>query len=53
MTVQQEGGRSVQRCVEFYNLDAIISFGYRVKSTVATRFRIWAVAAVVDELTRD
>lgn len=35
LTVQQEGGRSVQRRVEFYNLDAIISVGYRVKSAVA------------------
>ena len=42
LTVQTEGGRSVQRRVEFYNLDAIISVGYRVKSHVATRFRIWA-----------
>ena len=42
LTVQREGGRSVQRRVEFYNLDAIISVGYRVKSAVATRFRIWA-----------
>ncbi len=42
LTVQQEGGRSVQRRVEYYNLDVIISVGYRVKSAVATRFRIWA-----------
>jgi hypothetical protein len=42
LTVQPEGGRSVQRRVEYYNLDAIISVGYRVKSAVATRFRIWA-----------
>jgi hypothetical protein len=42
LTVQQEGGRAVQRRVEFYNLDDIISVGYRVKSAVATRFRIWA-----------
>jgi len=42
LTVQQEGGRAVQRSVEFYNLDAIISVGYRIKSAVATRFRIWA-----------
>ncbi len=42
LSVRQEGGRSVQRRVDFYNLDAIISVGYRVKSAVATRFRIWA-----------
>ena len=40
--VQQEGGRFVKRNVEFYNLDAIISVGYRVNSQKATRFRIWA-----------
>jgi hypothetical protein len=42
LTVQQEGGRSVQRSVEFYNLDVIISVGYRVKSHRGTQFRIWA-----------
>ncbi len=42
LSVRQEGGRSVQRLVDFYNLDAIISVGYRVKSAVATRFRIGA-----------
>jgi len=40
--VQNEGGRQVKRDVEFYNLDVIISVGYRVNSSVATRFRIWA-----------
>ncbi|MBF0106387.1 MAG: virulence RhuM family protein [Deltaproteobacteria bacterium] len=42
LTVRQEGDRSVQRKLEYYNLDMIISVGYRVKSHVATRFRIWA-----------
>ena len=42
LTVQQEGKRSVQRRVEFYNLDVIISVGYRVKSLRGTQFRIWA-----------
>lgn len=41
-TVQQEGSRSVQRTVEYYNLDAIISVGYRVNSIRGTQFRIWA-----------
>ncbi len=40
--VQQEGSRTVTRQVEFYNLDMIISVGYRVNSTRATQFRIWA-----------
>jgi hypothetical protein len=40
--VQKEGDREVTREIEFYNLDAIISVGYRVNSAQATRFRIWA-----------
>jgi hypothetical protein len=40
--VQREGNREVRREIEFYNLDAIISVGYRVNSTQATQFRIWA-----------
>lgn len=40
--VQTEGGREVRREIEFYNLDAIISVGYRVNSAQATQFRIWA-----------
>jgi hypothetical protein len=42
LMVQLEGKRSVQRRVEFYNLDVIISVGYRVKSQRGTQFRIWA-----------
>lgn len=41
-TVQNESGRKVNRKLEFYNLDAIISVGYRVNSHQATQFRIWA-----------
>ncbi|MBU3978659.1 virulence RhuM family protein, partial [Patescibacteria group bacterium] len=40
--VQIEGQRQVTRDVEFYNLDAILSVGYRVNSRQATLFRIWA-----------
>ena len=40
--VQTEGNREVKRQIEFYNLDAIISVGYRVNSSQATAFRIWA-----------
>ncbi|MBU4142214.1 virulence RhuM family protein [Patescibacteria group bacterium] len=40
--VQSEGSRSVKRDIEFYNLDAIISIGYRVNSAKATHFRVWA-----------
>ena len=40
--VRQEGNRQVRRSVRHYNLDAIISVGYRVKSATATQFRIWA-----------
>ena len=40
--VQKEGNRNVKRNIEFYNLDAIISVGYRVNSLRATQFRRWA-----------
>lgn len=42
LQVQQEGERQVSRKQKFYNLDAIISVGYRVNSSKATQFRIWA-----------
>ena len=42
LSVRNEGSRQVQRSLDYYNLDMIISVGYRVKSHVATRFRIWA-----------
>jgi len=41
-TVQKEGSREVTREVVHYNLDLIISLGYRIKSHIATKFRIWA-----------
>ncbi len=44
--VRSEGNRSVSRQITHYNLDAIISVGYRVNSAQATRFRIWATATL-------
>jgi hypothetical protein len=42
LTVQNEGSREVRRSIKFYNLDMIISVGYRIKSQIATHFRQWA-----------
>lgn len=42
LTVRKEGARDVQRKIEYYNLDMIISVGYRIKSKIATHFRQWA-----------
>jgi len=42
LTVQKEGKRDVERTVECFNLDVVISVGYRVKSNRGTQFRIWA-----------
>lgn len=50
--VQVEGNRTVNREVEYYNLDAIISVGYRVSSQNATRFRIWANGVLKEYLTK-
>lgn len=50
--VQNEGGRQVNRKVHFYNLDVIISVGYRVKSKRGTQFRQWATRVLRDHLVR-
>ncbi|MFZ4548643.1 MAG: virulence RhuM family protein, partial [Bacteroidales bacterium] len=42
LIVQNEGNRKVERKQKFYNPDAVISVGYRIKSQIATKFRIWA-----------
>ena len=51
-TVEQEGERQVRRERQFYNLDAIISVGYRVNSHRATRFRIWATGVLKEYMTK-
>ena len=52
LTVQQEGKRSVSRRVKYYDLDVIISVGYRVKSKRGTAFRIWARNVLKDYLVK-
>lgn len=52
LAVQTEGKRQVQRQLKHYNLDAIISIGYRVNSTRATRFRQWATRVLREHLTQ-
>ena len=51
-TVQNEGTRIVKRNLVFYNLDAIISVGYRVNSLRATHFRIWATSVLKEYITK-
>ena len=51
-TVQKEGGRNITRKLEYYNLDAIISVGYRVNSAKATAFRIWATKTLKEFITK-
>jgi len=51
-TVQREGGREVTRRVDYFNLDAILSVGYRVNSRRGTQFRIWATRTLRDHLLR-
>lgn len=50
--VQTEGSRQVKRNVDFYNLDAIISVGYRVNSHQATKFRIWATGVLKEYMIK-
>lgn len=52
LIVQNEGGRQVTRRVSYYNLDVIISVGYRVKSQAGTRFRQWATKILKDYMLR-
>lgn len=51
-TVRTEGGRQVERELEYYNLDMIISLGYRIKSNIATKFRIWATDRLREYITK-
>lgn len=51
-TVQIEGERRVEREIEYYNLDAIISVGYRVNSKTATKFRQWATKTLHQHITK-
>ena len=52
LTVQKEGNRTVKRKIELYNLDVIISVGYRVKSKQGTQFRIWATRILKEHLLK-
>jgi len=52
LQVQKEGSRKVERKQKFYNLDAIISVGYRIKSSIATRFRQWATARLKEYMIK-
>lgn len=51
-TVQNEGNRSIERTIEYYNLDAIISIGYRVNSIRGTQFRIWATQRLLEYIIK-
>lgn len=51
-TVQNESGRTVTRNIDYYNLDVIISVGYRVKSKEGTKFRIWATKILKDYMLK-
>ncbi|MBE6015883.1 MAG: cell filamentation protein Fic [Lachnospiraceae bacterium] len=51
-TVQNEGGRQVERNIEYFNLDVIISVGYRVRSRRGTQFRIWATSVLKEYIKK-
>lgn len=51
-TVQNEGNREISRDIEHYNLDLIISLGYRIKSSIATQFRQWATARLKEYIVK-
>ena len=51
-TVQTEGTRTVERNIDYYNLDVIISVGYRVKSHRGTQFRIWAMGILKEYMKK-
>lgn len=51
-TVQTEGTRTVERIIDYYNLDVIISVGYRVKSHRGTQFRIWAMGILKEYMKK-
>lgn len=51
-TVRMEGDREVMRDLEYYNLEMIIALGYRVKSQIATQFRIWATERLKEYITK-
>ncbi|ETR71909.1 MAG: hypothetical protein OMM_02134 [Candidatus Magnetoglobus multicellularis str. Araruama] len=52
LTVRKEGSREVKRLLDYYNLDMIISVGYRIKSHIATRFRIWATERLKEYIVK-
>ena len=51
-TVQKEGKRNVERQIEYFNLDLILSVGYRVNSKIATKFRQWATKLLNQHITK-
>ena len=52
LIVRFEGNREVNRSLDYYNLDAIISVGYRIKSHIATRFRQWATQNIREYIVK-